>query len=62
MTLTGGIAALPDVVANLSGMLGMEVVVGNPFAKIDLDAAQKKSLAGSGPFYAVAVGLAMRPL
>jgi type IV pilus assembly protein PilM len=60
VTLSGGVAALPDVVSMLSSQLGVEVVVGNPFGKIILDDAQKKALTGNEPFYAVAVGLAMR--
>jgi Tfp pilus assembly PilM family ATPase len=60
VTLSGGVAALPDVVSMLSSQLGVEVGVGNPFGKIILDDAQKKALTGNEPFYAVAVGLAMR--
>lgn len=62
VTITGGIAALPDVVMAMSETLGLEVVVGNPFARVDLNPAQKKAIVGNGPFYAVAVGLAMRKL
>jgi type IV pilus assembly protein PilM len=60
VTLSGGVAALPEVVGALSGMLGMEVAVGDPFRQVELTEAQSRSLAGNGPFYAVAVGLAMR--
>jgi Tfp pilus assembly PilM family ATPase len=54
------VAALPDVVSVLSGLLGIEVAVGNPFAKVILDPAQKKALTGNEPFYAVSIGLGMR--
>ena len=60
VTLSGGVAALPDVVGLLSASLGLEVVVGNPFSRVILDNTQKKALTGNEPFYAVAVGLAMR--
>jgi type IV pilus assembly protein PilM len=60
VTLSGGVAALPDVVSVLSGLLGIEVAVGNPFAKVILDPAQKKALTGNEPFYAVSIGLGMR--
>jgi len=57
--LSGGIAVLPDVITSLSALLGMEVLVGNPFANVNMDDAQKKALTGNEPFYATAVGLAM---
>ncbi len=60
VTLSGGVAVVPDVVGVLSAALGMEVVVANPFARVELDGNQEKALAGSEPFYAVAVGLAMK--
>lgn len=60
VVLSGGVAALPEVVSILSVHLGIEVAVGNPFAKVMLDEAQKKALAGNEPFYAVAIGLGMR--
>ncbi len=60
VVLSGGVAAMPDIVGNLSGMLGLETVVGNPFNQVSLDKAQATSLAGSESFYGVAVGLAKR--
>lgn len=60
VTLSGGIAALPDVVLVMSEMLGLEISVASPFARVDMDQNQKKALMGNGPFYSVAVGLAMR--
>jgi len=60
VTLAGGVAALPDVVTALSAGLGMEVVVGNPLARITLDQAQAAAIKGYEPFYAVAMGLAER--
>lgn len=59
-TLTGGVAAMPDVVGVLSGLLGLEVTIANPFERVILDEEQKKSLSGTEPFYATVVGLAMK--
>jgi type IV pilus assembly protein PilM len=58
--LSGGVATVPDMVNLISGMIGIEVVVANPFVRVALDSGQAKNLAGSGPFYGVAIGLAMR--
>ncbi len=62
VTLSGGVAALPDIVGAMSGLVGVEVAIANPFGKLVMDAGQQKALAGAGPFYVVAVGLAMRGL
>ncbi len=62
LTLSGGISVLPEMVGVLSGMVGMEVSVGNPFGKLIMDKNQIQTLSGSGPIYGVAVGLAMREL
>ena len=59
VTLSGGVAAIPDVIHMLSNQLGIETAVGNPFSRVVLDEAQKKALAGNEPFYAVATGLGM---
>ncbi len=60
--LTGGIAMLPDAIGILSGMVGVEMAVGNPFIHVSMDDKQSKALAGQAPIYGVAVGLGMRPL
>lgn len=60
VTLSGGVAALPDVVSALSALLGVEVIIANPFSKVNLDDSQKKALTGHESFYAVAVGLSMK--
>jgi type IV pilus assembly protein PilM len=62
VTLTGGVAILPDIAQYLSGIIGSEVVIANPFVRVILDPVQSKNLSGSGPFYGVAIGLAMREL
>jgi len=60
VTLSGGLATLPDIAGMLSGMVGMEVVIGNPLSKVVLGKDQLQTLTADGPFYGVALGLAMR--
>jgi type IV pilus assembly protein PilM len=57
--LTGGTAGLPEALSFLSKLLGMEVVIGNPFARVSVEQEVAKSLAAFAPLYAIAVGLAM---
>jgi type IV pilus assembly protein PilM len=58
--LSGGTAGMPEAVGALSEMLGLEVVVGNPFAKVVVNPDAAKSLAPFAPLYSIAVGLAER--
>lgn len=58
--LAGGSANMPEAAITLTKYLGMEVVVGNPFARVSVDPEAMKLLSGYAPFYSVAVGLAMR--
>lgn len=60
VTLSGGAAALPEIVKMLSEMLGLEVTIGDPFARVEMGEEQKKVLAPAAAFYSVAVGLSMR--
>lgn len=60
--LSGGVSTLPEISSVLSGLVGAEVAAANPFSKVQLDTQQAKALAGDGPFYSVAVGLAEREL
>lgn len=60
VVLSGGSAGLPGLPAELTKMLGLEVVIANPFSSITIDPASAQSLANYAPLYAVAVGLAMR--
>lgn len=56
--LSGGTAHLPNIVATLAKALGLEVVVGNPFANM---AAEKGiTLPGDYASYVAVVGLAIR--
>lgn len=58
--VSGGTSAMPEAISTLSSLLGIEVVVGNPFAKVAVDAQALKSLANYACLYSVAVGLALR--
>lgn len=58
--LAGGSSGLPESASTITRLLGLEVVVGNPFAKIVVDAKAAKTLAIYAPLYSVAVGLALR--
>ncbi len=58
--LSGGAAGMPDITPYLTSYLGLEVIIGNPFAKVEVDPEAVKSLTGYAPFYSIAVGLAMR--
>jgi type IV pilus assembly protein PilM len=58
--ITGGSAGMPEATSALAKYLGMEVLIGNPFAKIKVDPEAMKALTGYAPFYSTAIGLAMR--
>lgn len=58
--LSGGTAGMPEVATVLTKMLGIEVIVGNPFSKITVDPEAVKSLAGYAQLYSIASGLALR--
>lgn len=58
--VSGGTSGMPEIISVLTGLIGIEVVVGNPFLKVSVDPGVSKKLAPYAPFYAVSVGLAMR--
>lgn len=58
--ISGGTSGMPQIINAISKLLGMEVLVGNPFSKIKVDPETAKRLAPYAPLYAVSVGLAMR--
>ncbi len=58
--LSGGTSGMPEAVGALTQLLGLEVVVGNPFAKVVVNPDAAKSLAPFAPLYAISVGLAER--
>ena len=60
LIVTGGTSVIPEMFTTLTKLVGMEVLVGNPFAKIRVDAQTAKKLAPYASLYGVAVGLALR--
>jgi type IV pilus assembly protein PilM len=60
VVLSGGTSGMPEVVNYLTRILGLEVVVGNPFTNVIIDPKLVKTLSAYAPLYSTAVGLAMR--
>lgn len=60
LIVSGGTSGMPEIISMLTGLVGMEVLVGNPFARIRVDPETIKKLAPYAPLYGVAVGLAER--
>ena len=60
LILSGGTAGMPDAVGVMSKLLGMEVIIGNPFLKVAVDPESAKLLSGYAPLYSIAVGLALK--
>ncbi len=58
--LSGGTSGMPEVVSLLTKFLGLEVIIGNPFARILVDQDVAKSISPYAPLYSIAVGLALR--
>ncbi len=58
--LSGGSSGLVGIIAQLSELLNREVVVGDPFSKVEMDSNIRQSLAAYAPLYSIAAGLAMR--
>ena len=59
LIISGGSSGMPEIMTALSQTLGMEVLVGNPFARVRIDPSFAQKLAPYAPLYSVAVGLAM---
>ncbi len=60
LIVTGGTSAIPEIISTMTKLVGIEVLAGNPFAKIRVDTGTAQKLAPYAPLYGVAVGLAMR--
>lgn len=58
--LSGGSSGMPEVIPSLSSLLGMEILVANPFLRVGLDSEVSQKLAPYAPLYSIATGLAMR--
>jgi type IV pilus assembly protein PilM len=60
LVVSGGSSSMPEIISTLSNLVDIEVLVGNPFAKIKIDPETAKKLAPYAPLYGVATGLALR--
>lgn len=60
VVISGGTSGMPQIIPMMTELLGIEVMVANPFGKIKIDPETAKRLAPYAPLYSVAVGLAMR--
>ncbi len=60
LIMSGGSSGMPEMISNFTQVVGMEVLVANPFARVHMDAGLMQKLAPFAPLYGVAVGLAMR--
>ncbi|HSX48787.1 MAG TPA: type IV pilus assembly protein PilM [Candidatus Saccharimonadales bacterium] len=58
--LSGGTAGLPEAAPQLAKLLGVEVVIANPFAKVSVSPEIAQNIANYAPLYSIAVGLALR--
>lgn len=58
LILAGGGAGMPEIVPLLAESLGMEVVMGDPFARVVKDQQLGKSFVAYAPLYGVSLGLA----
>lgn len=60
--LTGGPANMPGLVVYLAQQLGYEVIVGDPWSRVEIDQSIAEGVSKEAAEYSVAVGLAMRRL
>lgn len=60
IVLAGGSAGLPDISPVLAKLIGIEVVIANPFSKVATGPESQKSLKNYAPLYSIAVGLALK--
>ena len=58
--VSGGTTGMPQIISMLTSLLGIEVLVANPFGKVQIDPVTAKKLAPYAPLYSVALGLALR--
>lgn len=58
--VSGGTSGMPEITSVFTKALNLEVIMGNPFSKVAIDAKTAQSLVNYAPLYSVAVGLAMR--
>ncbi|MGD0523154.1 MAG: type IV pilus assembly protein PilM [Candidatus Microgenomates bacterium] len=57
--VSGGTSSMPEAATSLGRLLGIEIVVGNPFQKIVVNPEVAKTITSYAPLYSIAVGLAL---
>lgn len=63
VVLSGGTTGLPEVVSLMASKLSLEIQVGNPFERMEIDESLKKQVSQApASLYAVAIGLAMKDI
>ncbi len=60
IVVSGGTSGMPQIITMLTELLGMEVLIANPFRNIQMNPETAKRLAPYAPLYSVAVGLSLR--
>ena len=59
--LAGGTSSLPEIMSHLAQKLNLEIRVGDPFVRLEKDSEiLSKIPVGVAPFYATAIGLALK--
>ena len=58
VTISGGTAGMAETSTYLATELGLEVIIGDPFQKVEKNASTSGQLQSWAPLYSVAVGLA----
>jgi type IV pilus assembly protein PilM len=58
--ISGGSSGMPQIISMMTNLLGLEVMIANPFGRVRTDAETAKKIAPYSPLYSVAAGLAMR--
>ena len=59
MVISGGSSGMPEIINMMTSLLGIEVLIANPFKNVKTDAETAKRLTPYAPLYSVAVGLAL---
>ncbi|MBI2103915.1 type IV pilus assembly protein PilM [Candidatus Woesebacteria bacterium] len=58
--IAGGVSGMPELISYMTNQLAIEVLIANPFAKVQVSTDVWSRLAPYAPLYSIAVGLAMR--
>lgn len=59
MIISGGSSGMPEIINMMTSLLGIEVLIANPFKNVKTDPETAKRLSPFAPLYSVAIGLAM---